>query len=68
MKAEDELVMETFYHNSGGCYSCLYQSGQRYYLDSWETMDWHPFPNEWYNEGVLVTEQEQVIISNYSMR
>ena len=33
----DDIVMETFYHKSGQIYTCVYQGGQRFYMDSWET-------------------------------
>ena len=29
--------METFYHSNGSVYQCIYQSGKRFYLDSWQT-------------------------------
>ena len=34
---KDDIVFETFYHNSGRVYTCLYRSGVRYYLDNWKT-------------------------------
>ncbi len=37
LQDDDELVMETFYHQSGTVYTCVYQGGQRFYLDSWQT-------------------------------
>ena len=39
----DELVMETFYHQSGTTYTCIYQGGSRFYMDSCQTQDWTPF-------------------------
>lgn len=55
-KDGDDIVFETFYHNSGRVYTCLYRSGIRYYLDNWKTEEWQIFPMKWYNEGRLVTE------------
>ena len=37
LQDDDELVMESFYHQSGNVYCCVYQGGQRFYLDSWDT-------------------------------
>ena len=37
LQDDDELVMETFYHKGGTVYCCVYQGGQRFYLDSWQT-------------------------------
>ena len=31
----DDVVMETFYHKDGQIYNCVYQGGQRFYMD-WE--------------------------------
>ena len=31
-------ALESFYHNNGAVYSCLYQGGERFYMDSWQTM------------------------------
>ena len=54
-QGDDDLVLETYYHASGNVVSCIYQGGQRFYMD-WQTQDWVPFPKKWYKEGVLVTE------------
>ncbi|ELT88481.1 hypothetical protein CAPTEDRAFT_202491, partial [Capitella teleta] len=51
----DDMILETFYHQDGSSYTCAYQGGQRFLLDS-STQDWHPFPKSWYKQGVLVTD------------
>ena len=33
IQENDELILETFYHQDGSTYTCAYQGGQRFILD-----------------------------------
>ncbi|XP_064632351.1 uncharacterized protein LOC135490785 isoform X2 [Lineus longissimus] len=54
---DDDIVFETFHHQNGRVYTCLYRNQMRYYLDNWHTQEWQVFPMRWYNEGTLTTDQ-----------
>lgn len=56
---DDDIVFETFHHNSGRKYTCIKQGGQRHYLDSWDTQNWQPFPHKWMSKGVFVRDGEE---------
>uniref|UniRef100_A0ABM0N0C3 Uncharacterized protein LOC102805188 n=1 Tax=Saccoglossus kowalevskii TaxID=10224 RepID=A0ABM0N0C3_SACKO len=56
LQVQDDIIFETFTHQNGRDYPCIVQQGQRFYLDSWETQEWQPFPREWYNKGKLERE------------
>ncbi|XP_071488603.1 uncharacterized protein [Diadema antillarum] len=56
---DDDIVFETFHHNSGRTYTCIKQAGQRHYLDSWDTQNWQPFPQQWIGQGVFVRDGDQ---------
>ncbi|KAK2187541.1 hypothetical protein NP493_162g04037 [Ridgeia piscesae] len=51
----DDVILETFFHQDGKDFQCMYQAGRRYYLDSWQTQQWLPFPEQWKREGILTT-------------
>ncbi|XP_053389904.1 uncharacterized protein LOC128545926 [Mercenaria mercenaria] len=53
-KKDGEIVFETYYHQSGKEFQCIYQNGTRYYLADSE--EWLEFPKHWYIEGVLMTK------------
>ncbi|KAI0234455.1 hypothetical protein LSAT2_015285 [Lamellibrachia satsuma] len=60
----DDIILETFFHQNGKDYQCMYQSGRRFYLDSWQTQQWLSFPEEWKKQGILTTNttlDDQVI-------
>ncbi|XP_077983807.1 uncharacterized protein LOC144438582 isoform X2 [Glandiceps talaboti] len=52
----DDIVFETFHHKNGRSYTCVVQNGQRFFLDSWQTQEWQPFPVEWYAQGRVERE------------
>jgi len=62
----DDFVFETFHHKTGKSYVCLFYGGQRYYLDSWDSQEWKPFPSKWYAEGNLVRDDGKGSISSTS--
>ncbi|XP_071082907.1 uncharacterized protein [Haliotis cracherodii] len=51
----EDIVFETFEHESGREYQCLYTGGMRFYLDDWHSKEWQPFPERWYKQGKLNT-------------
>ncbi|KAL5014092.1 hypothetical protein ScPMuIL_008362 [Solemya velum] len=54
VKSAEDIVFETFYHQNGKEYQCMYLGGVRYYLDDWGSKEWQEFPKQWYREGRLV--------------
>ena len=59
----DEFVFETFHHKNGRSYVCMFYGGQRYYLDSWDSQEWKPFPSKWYAEGNLIRDDGKGSVS-----
>ncbi|XP_067684382.1 uncharacterized protein [Haliotis asinina] len=51
----EDIVFETFEHETGREYQCLYTGGMRFYLDDWHSKEWQPFPERWYKQGKLTT-------------
>ncbi|KAK7482767.1 hypothetical protein BaRGS_00025933 [Batillaria attramentaria] len=49
----DQVVFETYTNREGKEFICAYRAGKRYYLDSWHSQEWQPFPERWYQEGTL---------------
>ncbi|XP_033122112.1 kinesin-like protein klp-3 [Anneissia japonica] len=60
MEDEDVIVFETFYHHNGRSYTCINQGGQRFYMDSFDTQEWQPFPNLWYSQGHFERDGEAI--------
>ncbi|XP_052084625.1 protein PML-like [Mytilus californianus] len=55
-KSTDEVVYETFHHKGGREFQCIYVHGMRFYLDEWAANEeWQPFPQRWYQEGLLIS-------------
>ena len=42
----------------------MFYGGQRYYLVSWDSQEWKPFPSKWYAEGSLVRDDGKGSISS----
>ncbi|XP_067933165.1 kinesin-like protein klp-3, partial [Watersipora subatra] len=51
--ADEDIVIETFYHKEGSEHSCVYHGGERFFLDS--NNSWKIFPERWYDDGVIQT-------------
>ncbi|KXJ23708.1 kinesin-like protein KIN-14S [Exaiptasia diaphana] len=53
----EEMVFEVYHSfQNGRDYTVLNNEGTRFYLDSWETGEWQPFPEDWLNFGHIETE------------
>ncbi|EDO31606.1 predicted protein [Nematostella vectensis] len=52
--ANVEIVFEVFHdQRSGREYTVINMDGTRFYLDSWATDEWQPFPDEWLSCGFI---------------
>ncbi|KAL8595185.1 hypothetical protein ACOMHN_013858 [Nucella lapillus] len=63
----DQVVFETFTNKEGKEFICAYRAGKRYYLDSWHSQEWQPFPECWYQEGRMAAIP-RALVSGGSLR
>ncbi|XP_070193578.1 uncharacterized protein [Littorina saxatilis] len=66
MTSPDQVVFETFTNSKGKEFICAYLAGKRYYLDSWHSQEWQPFPDRWYQEGSLRPLDDNQVQENYT--
>ncbi|XP_076447474.1 uncharacterized protein LOC143284568 [Babylonia areolata] len=64
----DQVVFETFTNSEGKEFICAYRAGKRYYLDSWHSQEWQPFPERWYKEGTLRPLDDSQVQENYNQQ
>ncbi|XP_072026491.1 LOW QUALITY PROTEIN: uncharacterized protein [Amphiura filiformis] len=62
---DEGIIFGTYHHPNGKQYPCIQQGDKRFYLDSWDTQEWRPYPDSWNGFGYFVKDGDPLPDEGY---